>query len=297
MCTPKLWGIRCVLPAEPRSSVFLSKQVKATLKRVFFSLALLFFFSSTALASHVVGGQITYTYLSSTSTSNSYLVRVTLFRDCAGIAMPTAVTAVARNGSSIIANLTLTQFGTSIDRSIVCPGQQSTCTNPSSTIPGVQEYIYQTALTLPNTLNVPVTISHSTCCRANGVSNLSSPGSQETYLSTIIPAQNLNLNNNSPVFLNPPNGVFCQNQLASLSLNAFDPDGDALVYSIVAARRGSATSPLNCTYAAGFSATTPMSTSTPVVINSSTGVINFTPTVLNQRAVVAIRVEEYRGGG
>ena len=247
-------------------------------------------------ATHVVGGEITYSFLSSTATTNTYRIQLTLYRDCAGVNLGnTAQVNVRYPNNTLFQNLTLTLQGTAIDRSIVCAGQQSRCTSPSSSIPGVQEFKYAGNITVPKTLNQPLTIAHGICCRANGITNLSNPGSQETYLSTVLPAQTANLDNSSPVFLNPPNGVFCQGQLASLSLNAFDPDGDALVYSLVAARRGT-TTPTNVTYASGFSATTPMSSSTPVIINPATGVINFTPSVINQRSVVAVRVEEYRNG-
>jgi hypothetical protein len=269
--------------------------------RGFYTVALLlltFLFAALAKATHVVGGQLSYTFLSANGASNTYRIRLSLFRDCAGVNLQStsSVTYYNANTNQALGSLTLAQQGTLIDRSIVCAGQQSRCTNPASTIPGVQEFIYEGNLTLPATQDFPIRVAHSTCCRANGITNLNNPGGQETYLSTNIPAQNLTLNNNSPVFLNPPNGVFCQNQLASLSLNAFDPDGEALVYSLVSARRGGVGNPLPCNYLAPFTATSPMSSSTPVTINPATGIINFTPTVLNQRSVVAVRVEEFRNG-
>jgi len=284
-----------ILPkARPASRL---RIIRSGLAKLTFLLLLLLAFTEVR-ATHVVGGEVTYSYLSSTATTNTYKIRLTLYRDCAGVNLGnTAAVSVLNPANTILQNLNLTLQGTAVDRSIVCAGQQSRCTNAASTIPGVQEFRYEGNLTLSNSINFPVTVAHLVCCRPNGITNLLNPGSQETYLSTSIPPQTLNLNNNSPVFLNPPNGVFCQGQLASLSLNAFDADGDALVYSLVAARRGSTVqNPLPVTYAGTFTALAPMSSSTPVTINPATGVINFTPSVLNQRSVVAVRVEEYRNG-
>ena len=264
----------------------------------FFKLALVLlalFTFNEAHSSHIVGGDITYSYLSSTATSNTYRVKLTIFRDCAGITMPSnmQVRVVNAQTNGLIQNLTLLRVGPVIERSIICQGQVTRCTNPSSPINGVQEYVYEVNLTMPNTLTYPVRLDYAQCCRANGITNLNSSGSQETFLTTTIPAQNMAYNNNSPIFLNPSNGVYCLGQLASLSLNAFDPDGDALVYSLVPARRSFTN---NVLYAGSFNALSPLSSSTPITIDPSTGIINFTPTVLNQRAVIAIRAEEYRNG-
>ncbi len=216
-------------------------------KRHTFSLAkitvllLMLFAFVEVKATHILGGELSYTFLSSTASSNTYRIRLTLYRDCAGITLVNGMTVriLNANNNQSMANVNLIRQGTAIDRSNVCAGQQSRCVNPNSTIPGVEEHIYEGNYTVSNLQNFPIQVAFFLCCRPNGVTNLFKPGptqNQGIYLSTIIPAQNANLDNNSPVFLNPPNGVFCQGQAASLSLNAFDPDGDALVYSLVPAR-------------------------------------------------------------
>ncbi len=265
-----------------------------------FCLILLMFFAFIEVkASHVVGGDITYTYVGSNSTSNLYRVRLTLFRDCAGIAVSSSYTIGLINATTnaSVGNLTVGQVGPGIERSVICSSQVTRCTSPNSNILGIQEYTFEGTLTVSKTQNFPLKLAFSECCRANGITNLSNPGSQETYLTTTIPAQTSNLMNNSPVFLNPSNASYCVNQLASLSLNAYDPDGDALVYSLVPPRRGTnLLNPSNVTYASSFNYLNPISSSTPVTINPTTGVINFTPTVIGQRAVIGIRAEEYRNG-
>lgn len=265
-----------------------------------FSLILLMFFAFIEVkASHVVGGDITYTYVGSNSTSNLYRVRLTLFRDCAGIAVSSSYTIGLINATTnaSVGNLTVGQVGPGIERSVICSSQVTRCTSPNSNILGIQEYTFEGVLTVSKTQNFPLKLAFLECCRANGITNLSNPGSQETYLTTTIPAQTSNLMNNSPVFLNPSNASYCVNQLASLSLNAYDPDGDALVYSLAPPRRGTnLLNPSNVTYASSFNYLNPISSSTPVTINPTTGVINFTPTVIGQRAVIGIRAEEYRNG-
>ncbi|MBL7764632.1 MAG: T9SS type A sorting domain-containing protein [Chitinophagaceae bacterium] len=261
------------------------------LKSSMFVLLFLTAFSIKSQASHAIGGEISYTWVS----GSTYHIKLTVYRDCGGVAMATTAPVNYKSttvGVNVNTTINLPRTGI-IDRSILCPGQVSRCASPSG-VAGVEEHIYEGNITLPATI-AQYTIGYSLCCRPNGITNLLTPGSQELYLSTILkhdPA----LNNNSPVFLNPPIGNFCQNQLASLSLNAFDADGDALVYSLISARRGTTTSPLNCNYVAPYSGTNPVASSTGVTINPSTGLISFTPTIFGQRSTIAIRVEEYRNG-
>ncbi|HLP51394.1 MAG TPA: T9SS type A sorting domain-containing protein [Chitinophagales bacterium] len=234
-----------------------------------------------AKASHYMGGEITVTYV----TGNTYRITQKIYRDCAGVTLGTTTIV---NVTSSLGNTSYTLNRTSVvDRTVLCPGQVSRCASTAG-VQGTEEHIYSAVVTLVP--NVTYTISSTLTARNNSITTLTSPGSQDMFLSTVFRTE---ANNSSPQFLNLPIGTFCINQLASLSPNGFDPDGDALVFSLVNARR-SAVNPVQ--YAAGFSGLNPLTSSSPITINPNTGLLSFTPTVANQIPVICVRIEEYRNG-
>jgi len=259
--------------------------------KLFRSLLAILFLSGISFganATHLVGGQITYTFTS----GSTYHIKLSVYRDCEGISLGSSKTIDVTNATtgggvtSFIVNVVNV-----IERTTLCPGQQSTCTNPNSIIEGVEEHIFEGDVTLPTAVE-GYTLSWSENARANGVTNLVNPGSQSMYFTTFL-QHNPSLQNNSPIFLNPSLPNFCIGQPATLSLNATDADGDQIVYSLVNSRQLAG---VDVNYQAGLSGTTPIVASTPVSLNSISGAITFTPSVAGQRAVFAIRAEEFRGG-
>ena len=262
--------------------------IQSKLLRSLLSILFLSAFSFAANATHLIGGQITYAFTS----GSTYHVKVSVYRDCDGIALPTILTINVNNATTgaALPNFTVSQVNV-IDRTTLCPGQQSNCTNINSVIEGVEEHLYEGDVTLPSAVQ-GYNLAWSQNARANGVSNLVNAGNQSMYFTSYL-LHNPSLQNNSPIFLNPYLPNFCIGQGATLSLNATDADGDQIVYSLVNARQSAN---VNCAYQGGLSGTTPIVASTPVSINSISGAITFTPSVANQRAVFAIRAEEFRGG-
>ncbi|MBL7923534.1 MAG: HYR domain-containing protein [Bacteroidia bacterium] len=246
----------------------------------FFACALLAF-CGIAEASHLMGGQITYTHIS----GNTYKIRYTLYRDCAGIPAPTSVSVAV--SPSIGVSVTLNRI-TFADVSLLCPGQVSRCSS-STGVPGIEEHIYEGNATFNTPANY--TLSVSLNARNAAITTMVSPGSQNMFLSTTLNTL-LAPGNSSPNFLNKPIDQFCTGQAASISPNGADANGDVVVYSLVNARQAAATS---VNYAAGFNGLNPLTSSTGVSINSSTGVVSFTPSALTtQVAVIAVRAEEFR---
>ncbi|MFM2388001.1 MAG: hypothetical protein RL660_2758 [Bacteroidota bacterium] len=257
----------------------------------FIAILLLSFCSNSAFATHILGGEINYTFVS----GNTYSARLVLFRDCGGVSLGTTAAINIRNAPNPVvynANINLTRTSVT-NKSLLCPGQVSNCTI-GGTVPGIEEHVYEGNFTLPAAPNNYI-LGYSVCCRSNAVSNLVNPGSQEMYISTTLNHNGV-LNNSSIRFLSPPASRFCTNQLGTVALNGFDPDGDAIVYSLVGARRGNIATPVAVTYNAGISGTNPFSSSTGFNLDPATGVLTFTPTIAGQRNVVTIRAEEYRAG-
>lgn len=256
--------------------------------KILSSLLLLFAltaYCNVSKASHIIGGELSYTHV----VGNVYKVRLAIYRDCDGVSLPTSVPIRSQTLSNASIG-TVTRISVT-DISILCPGQTSSCVSPSSPTPGIEEHIYEGNMTIAPTPGGKNTIYYSQCCRPAGITTLTSSSSQGITLSTTVNTATA-VPNNSPVFLNPPTGQYCIGQLASLSLNGFDPDGDVIRYRLVNAF-GSNFTPIS--YAAGFSGAVPLSSSTPITIDSVTGVINFTPNSI-ERGIVTIEAAEFRGG-
>jgi hypothetical protein len=241
----------------------------------------LFGVTQRAEASHVMGSDLTYTCIG----PNQYRITLRVFRDCNGISMPSAF-AVSYAGCGNSGSVNLNISSTS-DITPLCPSQTSQCSGGSSPI-GVEQYVYQGVITLPSGCS-SWELSTSTCCRNDALTNVSGPGSNEFYVTTML-NNAITPCNSSPVFASPPAPFSCINQPVVYQQLATDPDGDNLVYSLVNCRQSAG---LNVSYASGFSGASPLTT--PVTINPTTGEMTFTPTAI-QVAAICVRVEEYRGG-
>lgn len=251
------------------------------------AIALLFVFQSTDVkASHIMGGDLTFTCLG----GSTYMLQLRLFRDCNGIALGNqeSVTLTSPSCGTQTFNLNLLN-GYPIIITPLCPTEIDRCNSGSGTY-GVHEYVYKGPITLTGcwaTAN-DITIAWSSCCR-NGAITTASPGS--TYISTDLNA-GLTPCNNSPDFLNSPVAFFCVNQPVNYSHGASDPDNDVMVFSLVDCRQGPGNS---VAYNTPHSGTNPLTTAGGVSIDPQTGGLQFTPTI-TQTAIVCILVEEYRNG-
>ncbi|MBK9451741.1 MAG: HYR domain-containing protein [Bacteroidetes bacterium] len=235
-------------------------------------------------ASHYAGTDIIVDWLG----GENYRFTQKVYRDCAGITLGTT-TLVNLTPAIPVSGVTLTRSSL-IDITPLCPGQLSRCASASGAF-GIEEHIYIGVVSnlAPNT-NYRVD-ANQLCCRNAAITTVTNAGSQQLYIYSNF---RTGIQNSSPRFLNRPFGVFCANQAATLSPNGFDPDGDAIVYSIQSCYDLNASDPV--TYAPGFSGLNPLNSSTGVSINPNTGTLSFTPTVVNQVAVICVRADEYRNG-
>lgn len=258
--------------------------------KIYLYILILAFLGHEAQASHAAAADLSYTCIG----NNRYQVTLKMYRDCSGITLPTVPLinisgANSCNGFSQTLPLNLTSV---VEIPIACHtfSAQSSCNG--GTIPGYQENIYTGILDMSAfSTGCTWTISYFNCCRNAAITNLDNPSSQGIYIETTLLDGNLACNS-SPSFANIPIFVVCDSIPQSISNAIIEPDGDSLVYSLVA--------PLNAqndpiSYNAGFSPTTPLNTLSGVHFNTQTGQLNFTPTT-NQVVVMDIFVEEYRAG-
>ncbi|MFK7970383.1 MAG: HYR domain-containing protein [Bacteroidia bacterium] len=253
--------------------------------RAFFLLCLfsLIGYGQSLYATHFVGGEITYRYISGTT----YEVTMKYYRDCDGANFSnTEFISISPsiNGNS---SFSVTEVSRT-DITPVGPGGVSSC--QGGTIPGTQEIVYQANISFPAlTGGQTYTISNSSCCRNSVITTGSADGSW--YISTILDP-NLTGGNTSPEIIVPPVTELCVGQTYSFPAGAFDPDGDFLQYSIAPSLAGP-NSPVN--YNGNLSPTNPLFTNGGVSIDRTTGVITFQPSQI-QIGVLALKVEEFRNG-
>jgi gliding motility-associated-like protein len=259
-------------------------------------LALIAFMPFGVMATHVVGGSLTYEHLG----GSSYRVTFKMYRDCgpSSIQLPTSVRIEVRqpNGASF-----------SPDKDIVIPKTQVSVLDPPIDTcafdPGicVEEAIYTTIVN-----NLPPNpggyhLYYSTCCRNASIVNVLNPLSSGESFYTYIPDNSLLLTNSSPQWKNFTPIFVCQGNPLVFDHGATDKDGDSLAYSFYNPFDDNApTFPGNVAtftpigYNGGYSSTNPLGGG-GFVVDPNTGVITGMPPMLGQ-FVVGVKVDEYRNG-
>lgn len=242
--------------------------------------------STEAYASHAQGGDLTYTCLG----GNQYRLRLAFYRDCSGTTAPGSVS-INITSASCNQNMSVTLNpipGTGQDVTPICPSLTTVCNGGNN--PGVQEWIYEGTITLPQACTDWV-FSFSLCCRNAAINTIVNPGGQNIYIES-------HLNNvaapcnNSPSFSNIPVPFICAGQSYCFNHGAIDPDGDSLAYSLVTPATGPGT---YVTYISPYSASQPLLSSPAVSFNPINGDICMNPTQVVV-TVMAVRVEEWRNG-
>jgi len=234
-------------------------------------------------ATHLMGADISYTCLG----NNQYEVTLKVYRDCNGIAL--GGYQVTYNSSTCGSGTQLLNYVSSQEITPSCPAQTTTSCDGGSGIYGVEEYIFQAMVTLPQGCS-DVTLSWERCCRNYAITTLSSPGSESMYVETTI--LDASFCNNSPVFLNPPVPFVCVGQPVFYNHGATDPDGDDLRFSLTDCMDNASNA---VGYANGYDANNPLSTTNGLSIDSLTGAISFTSST-QEVGVLCVLVEEYRNG-
>jgi gliding motility-associated-like protein len=254
-------------------------------------------------ASHIAGADLTYKWIG----GNDWEITFTFYRDCSGISED-AQAYIHFVSASCGQNFTMYLdkiAGTGNEITPACPSQPTTCTTGSAY--GIQEFVYRGTVTLQPCADW--VFYYCTCCRNPPIQTIgTTPDSDGMFImatldNTAATTQGGNPNS-SPSFSNKPNTIICVNQQFCYNHGAVDPDGDQLVYSLIAPYdEGPAAYMANCSGAGGtsvvytspWSATQPLTSNPPVTIDPVTGDICMLPTQ-QLITVMAVLVQEYRGG-
>lgn len=190
---------------------------------VFIGLLLL---STSASASHIIGGNFSVQWIS----GNDFEVTMRVYRDCG--TPPKAEFLLLDSMYIGLFDLKTDERvqvvrPTSFVRDTVAIG--TACFSPKDLC--VEEGLFRTIITIPDNPN-GYYLSWERCCRNAIIRNITTPGfvGMTFYAEIADPA----LKNSSPDFGDyPTDSYFCVNWLTYTNLSATDADGDSLVYSLV----------------------------------------------------------------
>lgn len=267
-----------------------------------FIFSIFFLAAVSSKASHIVGGEITYTC----DGPGLFTVTISIYRDCLG-GYPdalkgdgTAQIAIYRTTGQLVGYDSIdaeNQSGT-----LVPTNFQSECVSNAPKV-CLNRIVFRKTFRLDNSVT-GYKIVYQRCCRNATVANLIDPGSIGAHYSCTIPAASEAFCNNSAVFKNYPPQIICINNPLVYDHGATDRDGDSLSYELCDGRgfTGSASGlePFTFTgdvlpYAPPYSAVKPMICSPNLVIDPKTGMMTGTPTLAG-RFVVAVCCHEWRAG-
>lgn len=269
------------------------------------------------LARHIIGGEITYEFLTEVSPGrNRYRFTMKIYRDCfgggAGFDDPAQMAIYRGSYSTNVLQEQFAIFDPVITKLVPVPPP---CV---SSLPNVcvEEgvYVFERVLDVQQTQSY--FIVYQRCCRNETINNIVSPGDIGATYMIELTADAQQLKNNSPTFNNFPPIIICKDIPLSFDHSATDPDGDLIFYRFCSPMagggpilnfpgvndcEGAIPSPpcappfdnvpfISPTYSAG----NPMGGSPQVSINDLTGLITGTPNKLGQ-FVVGVCIEEYRG--
>lgn len=242
----------------------------------------------TLVASHAKGADMTYKCIS----SGEYEITLVFYYDCSSTELPP--TNVPLEFTSFTCNEYYTDFLFKIfaeseqEVSPLCPESLSQSQCSLGSLPGVKKHVYRRSFSLPQSCPDWI-VSFTECCRNPQITNIPNPTDFQLHTEVWIDNSG-NICNNSVQFENEPVSYYC-NVPSSFEQFAIDPDGDSLVFNLMA--------PLNyisnpIPFAGAFNLLQPFNAQ-PFSFNTTNGALTFTPNG-QQVAAVAVRVDEYRNG-
>lgn len=269
-------------------------------------------------ASHVMGGEITYTCIG----NNTFIFELVFYRDCNGAEVNVVAEDIKVWNHPTLQNISL-PFLTRVDISPLCtlvPGGPPPfdCGSGSAAgngIGAIEKVIYKSS---PIQINgTPPAqgwiFTYENFSRSGAITNMVNPSSYGITLTAkmyAIPGFNgSGCSDSSPRFLQEPNFVSCAASPYVYNMNAVDPDLDSLSFSLGipfnhfpgATAYNPPTSPIPVPFETGFSYTnpTPSNTINPLnigaTVNSNNGELSFT-SYTTGTYVVKICVKSFRSG-
>jgi hypothetical protein len=249
-----------------------------------FTLCLVVAVATSSYATHLMGGQISATYLSSDTTGSHYYLELDVYRDTLGVSMSlnqsVDVFVLDTSGNY---NLLFTQtmsFGV---------GGPVTA---MSSVYGVEVYHFTDTIDFP--ANGYYMVKWSNCCRNGAIINMANPLSESMSFLTYVNVDSSNPNS-SPTFLAPPVSYLPANTLWQYNPLPFDPDGDSLVWHLSVPLSSGVAVPSVVLGYENLSDTTYSNATGLFSIDSITGAVTWDAKMAGN-FVASFAIEEYRNG-
>ncbi len=235
------------------SNILILKQniiVKGTgIKTLFLFFSLLFLSNNSSFATHLIGGNVGYEYMGPDPLiigNSIYKITLDAYQDCnstnwggggSGGSFPETFINVGIYEGILTPSNPLT-YTTDIDlfltdSNAVDPNLPAIC-DPFNLLSNVCVYLtrYERTISLAPSVQ-GYWVVYDRCCRPGGILNLNNSGAQSFAYTTWIPSiGGALINNTSAQFTDTLLSYICRTDSAYISNNAFDPDGDSLVYSL-----------------------------------------------------------------
>ncbi|MBS1771982.1 MAG: gliding motility-associated C-terminal domain-containing protein [Bacteroidetes bacterium] len=281
------------------------------------TLLLVWIVNFPARATHLVGGEITYTCLGSDgSGSLIYSIQITIYQDClTGLQSARQEDDPAFLGIFTPSGLPIIPWDSirATEDIAVPPNFSNECVNnPPATC--LRRVSFKKQYLLPPS-STGYRVMYVRCCRNASILNLNNPSQVGATYYCDIPPSGVAFTNNSAVFKNYPPQIICINNPLVYDHGAYDPDGDSLSYEFCDAYPGGvyndpkprpysklpapltvpSLNPPSYGYVTGFSPAKPMAGNPLIQIDPRTGLITGTPNLMG-RYVVSVCCHEWRNG-
>ena len=241
--------------------------------------------SISSYSTHLMGGQITASHISSDSNGSHYLVELDVYRDTLGIQMV------------LSQNLDIYILDSSFNYTLVSsPNISFGVGGPLSSMSSVYGVeIYHFVDTITFATNGNYVIKWTDCCRNGAIINMSAPLSESMSFATILTVDSANPNS-SPTFLAGPVTYLPTNTLWQYNPLPFDPDGDSLAWSMSVPYSGGVNAiPDTVSGYEYLDDTTYSNATAPFSIDPITGQITWSAKLVGN-FVVSFAIHEYRNG-
>lgn len=266
------------------------------MKKIITSLTIFFLFLSVTQvkAFHLIGGYISYKYLSPLT----YKLTFTQFQDCTlGVTPSTSSVSICYSSlscnSASTATLNLESFSYRPDNPC-SPTVTNKCNGGFSI--GLMEVVYSDTIVLPFAC-ADWTFSWEACCAYASITNTNNGSGNGIYI--VATLNNLNYGANSlPNYNQIIYNQYCNGNFTAVNISCTDVDGDSISYKLSPshdASGGCPFSPVVLQYNPPYSFKYPLMSSTPEFMDSINGIFYFTPSQIEIQRF-SFTVKEYRNG-